>query len=208
MLKKEMVYQVLSQRILQGVIEPGSVLCTKSICEEFNISRTPLREAMVKLKQDGLIDIVPRKGAVVKGITARTIREFYELRYIFEAHAIEQLCSSPERDEICQKIKEILLCQENLKPEQKSEFIVLDDEFHWTLIKWLDNQRLNGLFKSIQKQLEEVGLKHLTKHTSAELALSQHWEIYEAIKKADSKKAKDALKHHLNSMKEILFLSY
>jgi len=208
MLKKEMVYKILSQRILQGVIEPGSMLCIKSICEEFNISRTPLREAMVKLKKDGLIDIIPRKGAVVKGITARTIREFYELRYIFEAHAIEELCGSPDRDKVCRQIKEILLCQKKLKPHQKSEFIILDDEFHWTLIKWLDNQRLNGLFESIQKQLEEAGLKYLTKHTDAVLAQSQHWEIYEAIKRGDSVAAKEALKHHIDSMKEILLMSY
>lgn len=146
----ERVVERLKDSILTGVYRPGNRLFYKQLCEEYKVSMTPIREALIKLEQEGLVKTIPRKGAYIIELSDQDVLEYTLIRFAMETLAIEQICEKrTPRDEI-RRLEEINVDLEAAVKEQESlRCLAKDVEFHHEIVEICGNQRLFILFKQV-----------------------------------------------------------
>ncbi|MEH7225512.1 GntR family transcriptional regulator [Bacillus sp. JJ1566] len=145
----EMISSELRLKIINKSITPGTVLSENSIAEEFGTSRSPVREALKTLSNEGLIRL-ERMGAVVLGLSRKDIEELYDVRYIIETFVIERL-SKMEHQEIIKKLNKIL--DEMIiaaKYNHYIEFTIQDLKFHELMIEAANHKRMLHLWNNIR----------------------------------------------------------
>ena len=144
---KLQAYQYLKTKILNCEYAPSQFLNEQKLCAEMgNISRTPMRDALGRLEQEGLITILPKKGLMVSPITDEDVHSIYEVRLLVEPYALRVYGSQLPRDQL---EKFVLLMQH---PEMMPDFCAADDAFHELLISPLPNRYLRSAHDSITGQ--------------------------------------------------------
>ncbi|WP_317616456.1 GntR family transcriptional regulator [Bacillus sp. HNG] len=145
----EMISSELRLKIINKSIAPGTVLSENSIAEEFGTSRSPVREALKTLSNEGLIRL-ERMGAVVLGLSRKDIEELYDVRYLIETFVIERL-SKMENEDLIKKLNKIL--DEMIiaaKYNQYIEFTIQDLKFHELMIEAAEHKRMLHLWNNIR----------------------------------------------------------
>lgn len=202
--RKDKAYRTIQQNILTSKLKPGDFLSSRDLEKELGISKTPIREALIRLQEDGLLKIIPRKGIVIIGLPGRAIREMFEVRLVLESYAAEMACEN-DNQAFCESLKQILNKQKRAIEEDDNElFVSLDTEFHQTIVGFLGNDRINDMLTSVKTQLRQVGIKSLTIHTNMDLAIKQHIKILEALERNDPQGVKKAVREHLQKMRDII----
>jgi GntR family transcriptional regulator, rspAB operon transcriptional repressor len=199
------VYELLREKILSVELKPGASINERRLTEWLGVSRTPIREAVRRLADNGLISIVPHVGTSVSLISAKRIRELYLIRSSLECALIR---TSAERfDERAAKTLQDLIEQQSatLAGPDFVRHVVVDDEFHRSIAG------LSGMtlaWEILQKVMSEVTrLRHLSVRIPGRLSqpLEEHVAILEALKSNDPDASQLAMKAHLdNSFQSIL----
>ena len=143
-------YQKIKAAILNEMYEPNQILNERKLAEEFQISRTPVREALKILEGEGWVKIIPWKGAIVNQITQKEIDEIFQIRLIIEPAIIELL-----QNKIDYKKRAYLdkLYENQKKTKTKKEFILADREFHMTFAEWTENLQLIEMVKGLNDRI-------------------------------------------------------
>ena len=197
---KYKVYAAIKKDILQGVYAPGDILNERRLSEELGISRTPVREALQMLEQDGWLKIETYKGAVVREFDPHYMRNLSRIRTALEVCALEEAVAH-----ITQKDLEELagiqdMQKETLKNFDVESFITCDQKFHSYLYDLSQNQELIHLlrnyydifrFLGTQAVLSAKGRRHST--------LKEHQKILDSLKSGDSAGAVQAMKVHMQN---------
>ncbi len=146
----ERILEALKDSILTGVYRPGNRLLYKQLSEEYKVSMTPIREALIKLEQEGVVKTIPRKGAYVIELTDQDVLEYTRIRFALETLAIEQICEKRiPRDEI-RRLEEINVDLEAAVKERESLRCLANDvEFHHRIVEICGNKRLFALIKQL-----------------------------------------------------------
>ncbi|HBU12731.1 MAG TPA: hypothetical protein DEB31_08410 [Clostridiales bacterium] len=193
---KEKAYAIIKERIINCVYAPGTVLNEKQIIAEIGVSRTPFREAATALKQEGFVQIVPRKGMYVSPITLKDISNLYEIREVLEPKALELAMERIPAD----ILKEYY---GNMKALQKVDNSMEEKEdLHKLILKYVDNalleQMLNDLYTSNHR------LSFLCGRDAQNLLVTkgQHLRIAKRMVSGDKQAAMDAMVYHIKSSKE------
>lgn len=134
----------LKRRIIQCQYKPGSTLDEKEICEEFGISRTPYREALMKLETEGLVEINPKKGVTVAGIDLTLLRDVFEMRFIIEKIAA-QMAFRRIKSHHLKALNEVVEKIESLPPTDFPSFLELDAQYHSIILDAQGNQILGEI---------------------------------------------------------------
>jgi GntR family transcriptional regulator, rspAB operon transcriptional repressor len=193
------VYELLRERILSVELEPGASINERRLTEWLGVSRTPIREAIRRLADSGLISIVPHVGTSVSLISAKRTRELYLIRSSLEC-AVTRLAA--ERfDESAAKILQDLIDQQTatLEGPDLVRHVAVDDEFHRAIAG------ISGLtlaWEILQKVIIEVTrLRHLAIRISSRLAkpVEEHAHILNALKDNDPDASERAMKTHLDN---------
>ena len=138
---KLQAYQYLKTRILNCEYRPNEFLNEQKLCAEMgNISRTPMRDALGRLEQEGLITILPKKGLMVSGITEEDVHSMFEMRLLVEPYALRTYGSSIPREKL-EAYAELMH-----HPDQIEDFCESDDEFHELLMSTLPNKYLRSAY--------------------------------------------------------------
>ena len=204
----------IQSRVLNGEIETGTWLRQESLAAEFGVSRTPVREALRKLQASGLVEVQPRRGALVRGPTAREIREAYEVRAELEGLAAELAATRVRDGELArlreaqalfrQSIASLLAWREGRggdepPPDAHAEWNRGNDEFHLAIQKAAGNERLAAtladLHRSFPRDLTWAALGENEKLLQENVA--QHEGILEAIERHDAKTARRLMVEHV-----------
>ena len=174
-------YQKIKAAILNEMYEPNQILNERKLAEEFQISRTPVREALKILEGEGWVKIIPWKGAIVNQITQKEIDEIFQIRLIIEPAIIELL-----QNKIDYKKRAYLdkLYENQKKTKTKKEFILADREFHMTFAEWTENLQLIEMVKGLNDRIYMVGHKAINSKDSKreEESLEEHYKIIQALK--------------------------
>lgn len=203
----EQVYDLLKDAILRGDFSPGQRLSPQDLCDRFQVSVTPIRDALRRLEADGLVQVSPRRGTFVAEFTAQDVREVFESRRIIEQAAAEKLPYDSET--IIQRMASLLDEMEALIDGgiigDYPRYLDLDKEFHYCIVQSLHNGRMTELFHSLRV------------HTYVALALApsaerrtpqthaEHRAILAAFQERDVDRAKRAIAIHLeNAATDIL----
>lgn len=189
-------YQKIKAAILNEMYKPNQILNERKLAEEFQISRTPVREALKILEGEGWVKIIPWKGAIVNQITQKEIDEIFQIRLIIEPAIIELL-----QNKIDYKKRAYLdkLYENQKKTKTKKEFILADREFHMTFAEWTENLQLIEMVKGLNDRIYMVGHKAINSKDSKreEESLEEHYKIIQALKNNDIMLAKNFMIAHV-----------
>ena len=200
------VFQQIQQDILTGKYKENDELREITLGKELGVSRTPVREALRQLELEGLVKIIPNKGAYVTGISTKDVNDIYVIRSLLEG-----LCSRWATEHITEeqidKLEEIVLLSEfhlTKKKEQASQVSKLDGEFHKVLYEACDSRILEHVLSDFHKYVQLARTTSIENNDRAEKSIAEHKEILEAIKNKDADRAdKLAYEHVLNARKSL-----
>ena len=212
----------IQTRVLSGDVPVGSRLRQEALAEEFGVSRTPVREALRKLQATGLVELLPNRGAVVRGPSAREIREAYEVRAELEGLAAElaagrisdrDLLRLREAQALFRKSVETLIARRARRPQpwkDESVWVQANDLFHQAILDAAGNERLSDtiadLHRSFPRDLTWVALSQSSR--LLEENVEQHEAILEAIERRDPVEARQRMIEHVRSAGELVTLHF
>ena len=201
---KGWAYDTIKQVILNSQVRPGEQLHIEKLAEKMNVSRTPIREALLRLEGDGLVESASRVGFFVKGITKRDLRELFELREITEGYAAEKAASLLTDDDLAQI--DSLQKEAVSAVEQKNlpKFNEMEIALHTFIIKKSQNRRLLKLIESLKDLIHRQRFLALKSFENVKKSLNEHQLIINALHKRDGKLAGELMKKHICAVRNRL----
>ena len=205
------ILEILRSRILSMDLTPTTVLSRVSLQSEFNVSQTPVRDALMRLEEEGLVEVYPQYATVVAKIDIEHAKQAHFLRLSIELEAVHRLTlASPT--ETAQVLERVLRKQEAMaSPIQFDQFDSLDREFHRTLF---ERNGILGLWTTVRRQsvhLDRLRRLNLPMPGKLETVLADHRAIVEAVRSGEPEKAVAAMRKHLSgtlSITDIICAQY
>ncbi len=199
------VYKQLREDILNGRYNAGDELKEVAIGEEYGVSRTPVRDAFHQLELEGLISIVPNKGAIVDGISPKDVYDIYEIRIRLEGLAARLACehiTNAQMDEM----EEILYMSDfHAGREHYEKVTELDSQFHKLMYAASGSKRLELLLNDFHQYLHMVRKNSLSTANRGKISNEEHKLIAEAIRKNDPDEAERLAHEHIeNALKNAM----
>lgn len=198
------VYNTIRDRILSGDYHENEELKENTIATELGVSRTPVREALRKLELEGLVNIIPNKGAYVTGITKKDIHDIYMIRSYLEGLCAKLACENITNAQI-EALEEILyLTDFHARRSHFDQIVELDNKFHDLLYKASGSKILNHVLSDFHQYVERVRKITLSRPYRAEKSSKEHAAIVEALKKRDEQLAETlAHEHMMNTIQNL-----
>lgn len=202
---REIVFETIRNAILSGSLKPGERLMEVQMAESLGVSRTPVREAIRKLELEGLVIMLPRKGAFVADLSVKDLTEVLEIRAALEGLAAGLASIRIDQDELEELEIAALKFHKAIESEDVEELIHEDIEFHETIFKASRNERLIQLNNNLREQVERFREIYHKKANKSKETSKEHYEIVEAISNRDVDKAEKLARRHIeNAEKSIL----
>lgn len=203
---RDAVFITLRDAILKGVLLPGQHLMEMQLALQLGVSRTPVREAIRKLELEGLVLMVPRKGARVAAISEKSLCDVLEVRRALEELSVTLAC---ERMTI-QQMEELENINEQFRQLVQTEDIVQiaqkDEQFHQVIYQSAQNDRLLQLLYQLQNQMYRYRVEHIKGKRGRMRLPDEHARIVAALKNRDEKEAAEAIREHIR-LQEICVMS-
>lgn len=196
---RDVVFQTLRQAILRGELEPGERLMEIQLANKLGVSRTPIREAIRKLELEGLVLMIPRKGAEVAEITEKSLRDVLEVRSSLEDLAVELACERIGEEQIEELKKAAEEFKEALQGGDLTEYAEADVKFHDVIYHATENQKLVQLLYNLREQMYRYRVEYLKRSEVHQTLLAEHQHIIEYIEKHDKEAAKNAIRTHIDN---------
>lgn len=196
---RDVVFNTLRQAILRGELQPGERLLEIHLANKLGVSRTPIREAIRKLELEGLVLMIPRKGAVVAEITEKSLRDVLEVRRALEELAVKLACDKIQDEEIEELKAAAKEFEKALGTGDVTVYAEADVKFHDIIYRTTDNQRLIQLLYNLREQMYRYRVEYLKREEVHETLLTEHQHIIEMIEKRDEKRAVEAVCAHIDN---------
>jgi DNA-binding GntR family transcriptional regulator len=201
----DQIYSALKSAILSRELFPGQAVSENEIGQSFNSSRTPVREALSRLRDDGLIVTLPSRGTYVSKLSEKHIRSAQFIREALEVAAARRLCQTGISAEADQEILHALDGQRAaMALGDKKAFRVHDDQFHSALAAATGLERLENLLIREKAGLDRLRALAITDEAHMARLLTEHEAVYNAIKAREEESAVDYLRQHLRRVLGIL----
>jgi len=196
---REYATRVLRLNILNLNLKPGESISENEIANFFKTSRTPIREAFIKLSQEQLIEIYPQRGTSVSKINMDYVEEGRFTRVTLEKALASLICERYVNQELITMLEENLhMLEFNISNKNILKIVELDEVFHKILFRACKKERIHDVIESLNYDFYR--LRMLTSTISMNFVYSQHKEIIEAIKDRDVARAEKAIEEHLESV--------
>jgi DNA-binding GntR family transcriptional regulator len=202
---RDVVFFSLRQAILTGDLRPGERLMEIHLAERLGVSRTPIREAIRKLELEGLVVMIPRKGAHVASITEKHLQDVLEVRRALESLGIALACERITKAEL---IELNLACKEfenSTKSLQLTEVAKADVAFHDVIIRASKNTRLITLMNNLSEQMYRYRFEYLKDITNYNALVQEHRNLYEALTQQNAERAVELMKVHVDNQAIYIF---
>jgi len=214
---KDFAYEQLKSQILKLKLIPGTKISEKLMSDQLQVSRTPIREAFLKLAQEELLTIIPQSGTTVSRINLDLAEEARFVREIVEPQIVKLCCENLTDEmifnlEINLKMQEMLVHNE-IGNREVEKFLDLDESFHKELFKCCGKERTWKMIDDMAGHLNRFRLLRLmdTEVLDWDVLMDHHKEIFKAIRQKDKKKAEEIMSGHMRLMiseKDILLQQY
>lgn len=195
-------YDYLKDLIVNNKLERGVIHSQKKVAEELGISKTPLRDAVMRLEQERYIDVYPSKGFVVHQMTAEDIRETYQIRGAIEAFCLKLLAAdegTPEGLHCLEELRENIGIQSRIIATTKSnhDFARKDYEYHKSIVRYVGNETMLNLYKDFMHRIFWQTELSFLQQGRMDDTLKEHKQILEAIEKNDRERLEAIFDSHL-----------
>ena len=189
---RDVVFRTLRQAILRGELKPGERLMEIRLANQLGVSRTPIREAIRMLELDGLVIMVPRKGAQVAQITEKDLNDVLEVRLGLEELAVKLAC---------QRITESQML-ETTETDDLQKLAQADVAFHDVIYQATNNERLIQLLNNLREQMYRYRIEYLKDVKSRRSLVEEHDALYERMKNRDLAGAQKMIREHIERQQE------
>jgi DNA-binding GntR family transcriptional regulator len=199
---RSQTYKILKNMIITREILPGKKISEETLAQEIGVSRTPIREALFRLEHEGIVKIIPRRGAFVVKQSKENIIEILQVREVLEALIVRLVTPLLEESDI----RELRSCLEKLRatPEEERHVIEYTDselEFHDLLRKKCPNQMLRRMMEMVNARLQIIRLRTVVLPGRAQKTLDEHAAILEMIEKGNAEEAELLMRRHVISVR-------
>lgn len=194
---RDVVFNTLRGAILRGDLKPGQRLMEIQLANQLGVSRTPVREAIRKLELEGLVKMVPRKGAEVAQISEKHLKDVLEVRSALEEVAGELACermSSEELEELKHVNKQFLRV---IETDDITAIANVDEAFHMVIYGATRNERLSQMVNGLREQMYRYRLEHIKDKSGRANLAKEHEEIIKALENRDAAAARKEIRCHI-----------
>lgn len=201
---RDVVFNTLRQAILTGELKPGERLMEIHLANKLGVSRTPIREAIRKLELEGLVTMIPRRGAEVAQITEKSMNDVLEVRRAMDALCVELACERISDEELAQLSTACDAFAEAVKTKDIKVIAHADVALHDIIVQATGNKRLVQLINNLSEQMYRYRFEYLKDTSRHESLIQEHHMIYEGILKKDKEAASQAAKLHIDNQKQAI----
>ena len=196
---RDVVFNTLRQAILRGELKPGERLMEIQLANKLGVSRTPIREAIRKLELEGLVLMIPRKGAEVAEITEKSLKDVLEIRRALEDLAVRLACEKITEEEIAQ----LKIAGDEFKKvigsKDITEVAEADVRFHDVIYEATDNPKLIYLLNNLREQMYRYRVEYLKKDEVRPQLLKEHDEIIRFVTEGNKDEAARMVCTHIDN---------
>jgi len=206
---KDQVYDYLKKAIMNGELASGEIYSEQYFATNLNISRTPVREAILQLKQENLLEIYPSRGVMIKPMSFEELKKILQVRIAIEGYSAMYLARNIHKEdaqELLSNLEEYLNLEKDVKnrKEKAFEFMRADVDFHFGIINYTNNEYFVTTIQTLRSRIERVIFKSLQKDFRMGDAVSEHQELFECIKRGDEHGAFASFQQHMQNTEELL----
>jgi transcriptional regulator, GntR family len=194
----KVIYHNLREEIINLYLEPGTSISEKELSEKYNVSRTPVREAFVRLAQEGLVQIYPQKGTVVSLIDLSAVEEERFLREHLERAVVKEACMEFPKENVLALEMNLKFQKMYIENKDYKKLFNTDEEFHKIIFEGCSKKRIWNSINDGSTEFQRIRVLRLTVNSSWDNIYLQHKEIFNAIKNKNPDMAEELMKKHLN----------
>ncbi len=198
--KKMEVYEKIKKDIIDGTLPPGFQINENDLGKMLNVSKTPVREALLQLEREGFIESTPGRGSAVTHITLQDVREIFEIREIIECGAVRRAALLRDEKDVLAKRKEIEKFSAK-NAEREASIWGPEEDVHQFIMKTINNRKLYENYLGLLDHIKRIR-KHYGGRFSQqrfENILTEHIEILDAMIEANPERAEKAVQNHLRN---------
>lgn len=201
---RDVVFNTLREAILRGDLVPGERLMELQLAAKLGVSRTPIREAIRMLEQEGLAITIPRKGAIVAGMTEKDMQDVLEIREALEELSVQVACDKITDEEIAKLQKNMKNFEHSLKSGDLKKMAQADVEFHDVIYQATDNPKLISMLNNLREQMYRYRVEYLKNPQNHEQLLKEHEAIYKGIVEKDKDAVTDMIRKHISNQVDVV----
>lgn len=196
---RDVVFHTLRKAILTGELKPGERLMEIPLAQKLGVSRTPVREAIRKLELEGLVTMIPRRGAIVAQISVKGLKDVLEVR-----RALDTFCAELACERISDEDKKRLLVahKEFIKATDSKNATIIakaDVAFHDIIIGATGNERIVTLINNLAEQIYRYRFEYIKDDSRHQVLVDEHKALMDAIVEGDCEKARNAARKHIDN---------
>ena len=196
---RDVVFNTLRQAILKGELAPGERLMEIQLAEKLGVSRTPIREAIRKLELEGLVLMIPRKGAEVAKISEKSLRDVLEVRRSLEELAIELACQRMTEEDLGELQKAQDEFKKAIADGDAMRIAETDEHYHDVIYSGTQNAKLIQMLNNLREQMYRYRLEYIKDEDKRQVLLVEHEHILAALKGRNIAEAKTAMREHIDN---------
>lgn len=201
---RDVVFQTLRTAILKGDLKPGERLMELQLASKLGVSRTPIREAIRMLEQEGLARTIPRKGAEVAGMTEKDMEDVLQIRCVLEELAARLSCQNIT-DEEMRKLKIAMVAfEEKTREGNVVELAKADVTFHDIIYRAADNPKLLVLLNNLREQMYRYRTEYMKDDRIHPVLIREHKEMVKALESRDQELVAREVRQHLRNQEEVM----
>lgn len=196
---RDVVFQTLREYIIKGKLKPGERLREISLADQLGVSRTPVREAIHKLEREGLVDLLPRRGALVAKMTEKKIRDVLEIREVLEVLAGHLACENINEDQLNHLRELAEEFKNSLQSADENKQAELDESFHQHIYQAANNKLLVQMLHTLREKMYLYRLAYIKDEDSHGTLIKEHESIINALAEGNNKKVEEYMKEHIQN---------
>ena len=194
---RDLVFQALRQAIITGEFSPGERLMEIKLANKLGVSRTPVREAIRMLELEGLVVMIPRRGAEVASITEKELQDALEVRTAIEELSVELACQRID-EQGKERLKQACIdFKEAIDTKHVQNIVDGDVNFHDVIFDLTKNKKLINIAHQLREQVYRYRVEYVKDFSYHDVLVEEHYAITNAILTKDVEKAKEIMKKHL-----------
>ncbi len=201
---RDQTYDIIKNMIILREIEPGKKINEEHIAKEIQVSRTPIREALCRLENEGIVTIIPRRGAFVSDLTENNVREILLIREVLEGLVVRLAVENMDAKTL-QKLSKAIAKVSSIPEEDRDliNYTRSEVDFHSILLSASNNQMLKNMMEMVNAHLQIIRLRTVVIPERAQKTVKEHQQILKAIEKGDADSAEDLMRKHVRSVREV-----
>jgi DNA-binding GntR family transcriptional regulator len=194
---RDVVFNILRQAIITGEFAPGERLMEIALAERLGVSRTPVREAIRKLELEGLVVMIPRKGAEVARITEKDLRDVLDVRCALEELSASLAAEKIDEDQKRELKRALVAFEKAIELGDTAQIADKDMDFHDVIFDIADNPRLTAILNNLRELVYRYRLEYVKDFDYHDTLVREHRQITDAIFNHDAEKARKIMKAHI-----------